>query len=127
VSDAAVVSRWPRWNVRVAGGFGAVLIVAGVMGLVRPHPDGLMSQAVPYDLFHIVFGALGLTVGLRRAPGPAAAFNLGFGLIDLWQAVAGWSGVFPAALFALRPMDHLVHLALGAPLVACGVAGLRRP
>jgi hypothetical protein len=119
-------ARWPRWNVRVAGGFGAILILTGVSGLVLRDPAGLMSQAVPYDLFHVVFGTLGLVIGLRRAPLAAACFNLGFGAIDLYQVVAGLSGAFPAALFGLRPGDHLVHLVLGVALVACGVAGLRR-
>jgi hypothetical protein len=114
-----------RWNVRVAGGFGAILVLTGVLGLVHPDPEGLMSQALPYDLFHIVFGALGVTLGLRRRAAGAAAFNLGFGLVDLWQVVAGLTGLFPAGLFALRPGDHVVHLVLGAVLVACGVAGLR--
>jgi hypothetical protein len=125
VSDGAV-SRWPRWNVRVAGGFGAILVLTGVLGLVHPDPEGMMSQALPYDLFHIAFGTLGVTLGLRRAAVGAAAFNVGFGLIDLWQVVAGLTGAFPAALFALRPADHAVHLVLGGVLVGCGVAGLRR-
>jgi hypothetical protein len=119
------VARWPRWNVRVAGGFGAILILTGVAGLVLRDPAALMSQAVPYDLFHIAFGALGLSIGLRRAAGPAAAFNVGFGLIDLYQVGAGLGGAFPAGLFALRPGDHVVHLVLGVLLVGCGVAGLR--
>ena len=126
MSEAAARSRAERWNVRVAGGFGAILILTGVAGLVLRDPRGLMSQAVPYDLFHIAFGVLGLTIGLRRAPLPAAGFNLGFGVIDLYQVVAGLVGAFPAALFALRPGDHVVHLVLGVLLVACGWTGLRR-
>jgi hypothetical protein len=125
VSDRRAVSRWQRWNVRVAGGFGAILVLTGVSGLLRRDPDGLMSQAVPYDLFHLAFGALGVTLGLRRGPRPAAGFNLGFGLLDLYQVLAGLSGAFPAALFDLRPGDHAVHLLLGLVLVALGVAGLR--
>jgi hypothetical protein len=124
VSDAAGVSRWLRWNVRIAGGFGAILILTGLSGLLLRDPSGLMSQAVPYDLFHLAFGALGLTLGLRRSPAAAARFNLGFGLVDLYQVVAGLSGTFPAGLFALRPGDHAVHLVLGVLLVFCGVAGL---
>jgi hypothetical protein len=127
VSDRAVPTapRWPRWNVRVAAGFGAVLILTGASGLVTPDA-GLMSQAVPYDVFHIGFGVLGLSLGLRRRAGPCALFNLGFGAVDLYQVVAGLTGVFPAHLFALRPADHAVHLVLGALLVAVGWAGLRR-
>jgi hypothetical protein len=90
-----------------------------------PTPGGLMSNAVPYDLFHIAFGLLGLAVARGRRAGLAAVFNLGFGLIDLWQAVAGVAGLFPAGLFALRPGDHVVHVVLGLALVAVGALGLR--
>lgn len=126
MSEATLLSRPERWNVRVAGGFGAILILTGVAGLLLRDPAALMSQAVPYDVFHIGFGALGLTIGLRRSPVMAAGFNVGFGLIDLYQVAAGLSGAFPAALFALRPGDHVVHLVLGVLLVGCGMAGLRR-
>jgi hypothetical protein len=112
--------------VRVAGGFGAILILTGVVGLVWRDPAGLMSQAVPYDVFHVAFGTLGLMLGLRRRPVPAALFNLGFGLVDLYQVLAGLLGLFPAGLFALEAGDHLVHLVLGVALMACGLAGLRR-
>jgi hypothetical protein len=110
----------------VAGGFGAILILTGVTGLFSQDPTALMSQAVPYDLFHVVFGVLGLVLGLRRRPVPAALFNLGFGLIDLWQVLAGLTGLFPAGLFGLRAGDHIVHLVLGVGLIGCGLAGLRR-
>src|SRR3954463_3121299 len=106
---------WSRRNVVCAAVFGAVLVATGVAGLVLPDA-GLMSAAVPYDLFHIGFGLLGVGVALGRRPRRAAAFNLGFGLIDLYQAVAGAIGIAPAALFALRPADHVVHLVLGLAL-----------
>lgn len=121
-----VAARWARWNVRVAGGFGVILILTGLKGLVSRDPAGLMSEAVPYDVFHVIFGVVGLLAGLRRRPAGAALFNLGFGLIDLWQVVAGLTGLFPAHLFDLRTGDHVVHLVLGVLLVACGAAGLRR-
>jgi hypothetical protein len=121
-----VSDRWPRRNLLVAGIFGAILIVTGLVGLVARDPAGLMSQAVPYDLFHIAFGSLAVGLALRRQRTGAALFNLGFGLIDLWQVVAGLSRLFPAALFALKPGDHIVHLVLGVVLTACGLAGLRR-
>jgi hypothetical protein len=84
-----------------------------------------MSNAVPYDVFHIGFGALGVVLVLAKRPGPIAAFNLGFGIIDLWQAVAGLTGLFPAGVFALRPADHVAHVAIGALLVAIGAQGLK--
>ena len=60
----------------------------------------------------------------KRARG-AARFNLVFGLIDLWQALAGVTGLFPAALFALQPADHVVHLVIGLPLAIVGWLGVR--
>jgi hypothetical protein len=119
--------RWPRRSLYVAGGFGAVLIVTGVTGLPSPHADSLMSHAVPYDLFHIVFGSLGLGLGLRKKYAAAAWFNIGFGAIDLWQVLAGLTGIFPAGLFGLRWGDHVVHLVIGVGLIACGLAGRRSP
>lgn len=117
---------WPRWNQRVAAVFGAVLVLIGALGLALPGLEGPMSSAVAYDVFHLVAGLLALGLVASRAPALASAFNLGFGLVDLWQAVAGVTGLFPAQLFALRPADHVVHVVLGLALAACGLAGLRR-
>lgn len=117
--------RWSRRNLIVAGVFGAILILTGIVGLVAQDPAGLMSQAVPYDLFHVAFGSLAVGLAWKRRYTGAALFNLGFGLVDLWQVVAGLTGLFPAALFALKPGDHLVHLVIGVVLGACGMAGLR--
>lgn len=116
---------WPHRNVLVLAVFAPVLILTGVAGLVLPASASPMSNAVPYDVFHIAFGALGGIIVLARRPVPIAVFNLGFGLIDLWQAVAGPTGLFPAELFALRPADHVVHVVIGAVLVAVGALGLR--
>ncbi len=118
-------SAWPKRNVVCVAVFGPVLIVTGVLGLVLPPERSLMSGAVPYDLFHIAFGLLGTAIALSRSGRAAALFNAGFGLIDLWQALAGPLGLFPAHLFGLRPADHLVHVVLGLALVGIGGAGLR--
>jgi hypothetical protein len=120
-----VSDRWLRRNLLVAGVFGAILIVTGLVGVLARDPAGLMSQAVPYDLFHIAFGGLAVGLALRGHRTGAALFNLGFGLGDLWQVVAGLTGLFPATLFALKPGDHVVHLVLGVLLSGCGIAGLR--
>lgn len=63
---------------------------------------------------------------LRGGGQGAVGFNLGFGLIDLYQAVAGAADVFPAALFAYRPLDDVLHVALGLGLVGLGALGWRR-
>jgi hypothetical protein len=120
-----VGARWSRRSLYLAGGFGAILIVTGVTGLFSPHADALMSHAVPYDVFHIVCGSIGLATGLRRSHLGATLFNIVFGAIDLWQVVAGLTGAFPARLFELKTGDHVVHLALAAVLIGVGVAGWR--
>jgi hypothetical protein len=117
---------WPRRNLRLLSLFGPVLVVAGVAGMLIPPRLALMSGALPYDVFHIVFGVLGIAIVLARSGRLASLFNLGFGLIDLYQAVAGLLGVFPAAAFGLRPADHVVHVVFGLVLVAFGVRGVAR-
>jgi hypothetical protein len=111
---------WGRRNLRLLAVFGPVLIAAGVAGLILPPGLSLMSGAVAYDIFHIVFGTIGLAIVLRRSARSAALFNFGFGAVDLYQAVAGVVGFFPADLFALRPADHVVHVVLGVLLVSFG-------
>jgi hypothetical protein len=115
---------WGRRNLRLLTLFAVVLVVAGVAGMLIPPELALMSGALPYDVFHIVFGVLGIGIVLARSTRGAALFNLGFGMIDLYQAAAGLLGVFPAAVFGLRPADHVVHVVLGLLLVGFGVRGL---
>jgi hypothetical protein len=116
---------WTRRNWVVLAIFAPVLILAGIGGLTLPASASPMSNAAPYDWFHIAFGALGVVLVLAKSPVPIAAFNVGFGAIDLWQAIAGVAKIFPAQTFHLRPADHVVHVAVGAVLVAVGALGLR--
>jgi hypothetical protein len=107
------------WNRRLLLIFAPVLILTGIGGFLIPPRLALMSGAAPYNIFHIVAGFVGLGAwwwGSR----PAAGFNLMFGLVDLWLAVAGMTGWFPSALFQLRPADHLVHVLVGLLLVVVG-------
>src|SRR5688572_16754322 len=98
---------WEERNRRLLTLFAPLLVLAGVLGFVVPERLSLMSGATAYNLFHLAFGALGLVlVRSASARGPVL-FNLGFGLVDLWQVVAGVTGFFPAELFALRPADHV--------------------
>jgi hypothetical protein len=105
--------------------FAPTLILTGISGFFVPPALALMSGAAPYNVFHILAGALGLGLVVSRRPRGIAAFNLAFGAIDLYQAVAGATGLFPASLFALRPADHVVHVVLGLLLCLVGVRGLR--
>jgi hypothetical protein len=66
---------------------------------------------------------VGICLVIRFGGRGAVAFNLGFGLVDLYQALAGSVGLFPAALFAYRPLDDVLHVVLGLGLVGLGVLG----
>ena len=70
--------------------FAPLLIVTGIAGFVIPQEQSLTSGAAPYNIFHIVFGVIGLIMVLSGKPRMASFFNLDFGLIDLYQAVASF-------------------------------------
>jgi hypothetical protein len=120
-TDAAAPVDGGRRNRLLLAVFAPVLIATGVAGLTLPPGLSPMSSAAPYDVFHVIFGTLGLGIVLGRSARQAVLFNLGFGAVDLYQALAGVLGIFPARLFGLRPADHVVHLALGLLLVGVGV------
>jgi hypothetical protein len=122
-SGPGIAQRWQRRSQLLLVVFAPVLVLTGIGGFLIPPEQALMSGAAPYNVFHLVAGTLGLLLALARRPAAAAAFNIGFGLIDLYQALAGIAGLFPADLFALRPADHVVHVVLGALLVTVGWLG----
>ncbi|HEY0710357.1 MAG TPA: hypothetical protein VGG33_26345 [Polyangia bacterium] len=123
--------RWLARNQSVLALLGAALIAAGFAGFVVPAESAVMSGALAYNVFHLVAGACAVALLFTHRPGLVASFNVGFGLFDLWQVIAGLTGVFPATLFALRPADHVVHGVLGVGLVLVGGRGvaaiIRRP
>ena len=98
-----------------------LLIAAGLLGFIVPADLALMSGATAYNIFHLVAGAIGITVRLHGSTQQAKRFLFVFGCVDLWQAVAGPLGFFPAVFFALRPADHIVHLLLGGMLIWVGL------
>jgi hypothetical protein len=120
-------ANWARRNLWLLAVFGPVLIATGAAGLLLPSRLSLMSNVVPYDIFHICFGTLGVAIALARSARFAALFNVGFGAIDLYQALAGVTGVFPAEVFHLRPADHVVHVVLGLLLVGFGARFFMAP
>ena len=123
--SALAAANWTLVNGRVLAVFGAVLILTGIAGFLTPPRLALMSGAPAYNLFHIVFGVLGTALVLSKSATGIAAFNLGFGAADLYQAIAGVAGWFPARQFRYKPADHVVHVVLGLGLVAVGWMGLR--
>jgi hypothetical protein len=114
---------WLGRNQQLLTLFAPLLIVTGLLGFVLPADKSLMSVATPYNVFHLIAGAIGLVIVLSRRGNAASLFNLVFGVIDLYQALAGVSGWFPAGLFQLRPADHVVHVLVGLLLVVLGALG----
>lgn len=103
-----------------------LLILTGVAGFVLPAQYSLMSNATPYNLFHIFFGAIGLLLLQTNNDLAASAFNLGFGLIDLYQVLASVFHLSPIQYFYWTFADDVVHVILGFALVLIGGYGLRK-
>ena len=94
-------------------------------GFLVPPELALMSGAAPYNIFHILFGVLGTALVVARRPRGIAAFNFGFGFLDLYRGLAGVTGLYPSAIFRYRPADHVLHAVLGLLLAVVGWRGLR--
>jgi hypothetical protein len=124
---STVGSSWATRNLQTLTLFAPLLVLTGVLGFALPPALSLMSGATPYNIFHLLAGAVGLLLVMRRSVAGAILFNLIFGGIDLYQALAGLTGWFPAGLFGLRPADHAVHVLIGLCLVVVGYLGKRSP
>ena len=105
---------------------GPLLMLTGIAGFVIPEQYSMMSGAAPYNLFHIIFGAVGLLLTMANSNLLASAFNLGFGLIDLYQVLASVIGLTPIQYFHWTYVDDVVHVLLGFALVLIGGYGLRK-
>ena len=106
--------------------FAPLLILTGIAGFVIPEQYSLMSGAAPYNLFHIFFGAIGLLVTMAKNDVLASSFNLGFGLIDLYQVLASVIGLTPIQYFHWTFGDDVAHVLIGFALVIIGGRGLTR-
>jgi hypothetical protein len=104
---------------------GPLLMLTGIAGFVIPERYSVMSGAAPYNLFHILFGAIGIWLVITNSDLWASAFNLVFGLIDLYQAFASAIGLAPIQYFHWTYADDVVHVLLGFALVLIGGYGLR--
>ena len=115
-----------RVNLITLGIFAPVLVLAGVLGFVIPPHLSLTSGAPAYNIFHIVFGSIGIAlVWLKRAE-LIRLFNLGFGVIDLYQALASFLHLFPEQYFRWTRVDDALHIIIGAVLVLIGWSGAER-
>ena len=113
-----------NWIVLIV--FAPILILVGVLGFVLPESASLTSGAPAYNWFHIAFGVLGLLLAPTRRESYARAFNLGFGLIDLYQAAASFLHLFPENYFRWTRVDDALHVAVGALLVGVALYGRGR-
>jgi hypothetical protein len=118
---------WYRRNRLALLAMTILLLGAALFGHLARAAGGLPSAATAYNLFHLLAGlvGVGVLVSSRRHPRGAAVFNAGFGLVDLYQAIAGIVGWAPARLFELRPADHVVHVVLGIALLAVALPLVR--
>lgn len=106
--------------------FAPLLIVVGIAGFVVPAHMSLTSGAPAYNLFHIFFGALGLALLLSRQERLVSSFNLGFGLIDLYQALASYLNLPPELYFRWTRVDDILHIIIGLTLAIIGFYGFSR-
>jgi len=106
--------------------FAPLLILTGTAGFVIPAQYSLMSGAAPYNFFHIIFGSIGLLITMSKSDVLASSFNLGFGLIDLYQVLASVVGLAPIQYFHWTYADDVLHVLIGFALVIIGGRGLTR-
>jgi len=103
--------------------FAPLLVLTGLAGFVIPERKSLTSGASAYNIFHIIFGVIGLACVYCREPVCVRAFNIGFGLIDLYQAAASFLHLFPERQFKWKRTDDVLHIVIGAFLVLVGLFG----
>ena len=103
--------------------FAPLLILIGILGFIIPAKKSLTSGATAYNIFHIVFGLVGLGVVYSQHELCIRAFNIGFGVIDLNQAAASFLHLFPEKHFRWKRSDDILHIVIGAALVIIGIFG----
>ena len=101
-----------------------LLVLTGIAGFLIPEQYSLLSGAAPYNMFHLIFGALGLVLIAANSDLLASLFNFGFGLIDLYQVLASVVGLTPIQYFHWTFFDDVVHVILGFALVIIGGYGI---
>jgi hypothetical protein len=104
--------------------FGPVLIIVGIAGFLVPAEHRLTSGAPAYNVFHLIFGTIGLLIVWSRNELWLSSFNFGFGLIDLYQALASALHLPPEKYFLWTKVDDILHVLIGLALVIIGVYGL---
>jgi len=104
--------------------FAPVLIITGIAGFLIPAEHSLTSGAPAYSVFHLIFGVVGVLVVWTRKELWLSSFNFGFGLIDLYQALASALHLPPEKYFVWTNVDDILHVLIGLALVIVGSYGL---
>lgn len=113
-------------NFITLGIFAPLLILVGLAGFLIPPQLSLTSGAPAYNTFHIVFGLLGLAVLWTKREWLISSFNAGFGLIDIYQALASFADLPPKQYFLWTRVDDILHIVIGLTLFIIGCYGLIR-
>jgi hypothetical protein len=100
--------------------FAPILILIGVAGFLIPAQYSLTSGASSYNVFHLCFGSLGLMILWSHREALISFFNAGFGLIDLYQALASYLHWPPQQYFLWTRVDDILHILIGLTLVMIG-------
>lgn len=108
----------------VIGIFGPLLILVGLAGFIVPAEQSLTSGAPAYNVFHICFGLIALVIFWSKSESLASLFNLGFGLIDLYQALASYLNLPPQQQFLWTRVDDALHVVIGISLILIGGYGI---
>lgn len=104
--------------------FAPILILTGVAGFLIPAQYSSTSGAPAYNVFHLCFGAIGLIILSTRRQFLISSFNAGFGLIDLYQALASSLQLPPQQYFLWTRVDDILHIVIGLALVSMGCYGI---
>ena len=127
-----------RLNSLVAGAFGAVFVIVGLLGFTvsgghdaAGHTGGqllgLFQVNLLHNLVHLAVGAAMIAAAIAGVRAAKAA-NTVIGAVYLVLAVAGLAilGDNPLNIIALNGADNGLHLVLGAALVGVGLGLDRR-
>ena len=103
--------------------FAPLLVLVGILGFVIPAHKSPTSGAAAYNIFHIIFGIIGAGIVLSGSEAAIRTFNISFGLLDLYQAVASFANLFPKQYFKWTRVDDILHVVIGIVLIVIGILG----
>jgi hypothetical protein len=109
-------------NALILAIFAPTLVLVGLLGFIIPPHKSPTSGAAPYNIFHIAFGVIGAIIVMSNHLTAVRLFNIGFGLIDLYQAAASFFDLFPKRLFKWTRVDDILHVVIGVALVVIGLS-----